>query len=90
MMFDINPDTENVVSAVYKTLSRSILPALLSCSGWGDINPPNPKSETYISYYKTKVMLFMDYLLSEFFIYNCTDDGRHHTYRHGIRKIINM
>lgn len=68
MMFDINPDTENVVSAVYKTLSRSIVPALESCSGWGDINPPNPKSETYIRYYKTKVMLFMDYLQSEFFI----------------------
>ncbi|XP_026319438.1 dynein heavy chain 8, axonemal-like [Hyposmocoma kahamanoa] len=62
MMFDINPETENVVSAVYNSLMRTIVPALQVCSGWGDVNPPNPKSENIIKYYISKVLLFMDYL----------------------------
>lgn len=67
MRFDINPETENIVSAVYNTLMRTIVPALRVCSGWGDVNPPNPKSADIINYYISKVMLFMDYLASEFF-----------------------
>lgn len=67
MMFDLNPETENVVSAVYNTLSRTLIPALRVCSGWGDVNPPNPKSGNIIKYYISKVMLFMDYLASETF-----------------------
>lgn len=66
MMFDINPESENVVSAVYKTLMRTIVPALQACSGWGDINPPNPKSDAIIKYYRSKVMVFIHYLESKF------------------------
>lgn len=66
MMFDINPDSENVVSAIYKTLMRTLVPALQVCSAWGDVNPPNPKSETIIGYYRSKVMFFMNYLASKF------------------------
>lgn len=67
MMFDVNPNTENVVSAIYKTLLNTLVPALKACSGWGDINPPNPKSESIIKHYLSQIMMFIDYLASEFF-----------------------
>lgn len=67
MMFNLDPETQNVVSAAYNTLMRTVIPALQVCTGWGDVNPPNPKSENIIKYYISKVLLFMDYLASEFF-----------------------
>lgn len=69
MSLDVNPETENVVSAIYKIMSRTVVPALQVCSGWGDINPPNPRSETMIKYYISNVMLFMDYLESELYLF---------------------
>ncbi|KAJ8736206.1 hypothetical protein PYW08_006862 [Mythimna loreyi] len=60
--FDINQETDNVVSAVYKTMRRVYVPALQACRGWGSINPPNPNSNDIIKSYIAKIMLFVDYL----------------------------
>ncbi|XP_047042441.1 dynein axonemal heavy chain 8-like [Helicoverpa zea] len=60
--FDINQETENVVSGIYKTLHRVYLPALQVCKGWGHLNPPNPKSDDIVKFYISKIMLFVDYL----------------------------
>ncbi|KAI8438603.1 hypothetical protein MSG28_011048 [Choristoneura fumiferana] len=59
---DIDQQTENIVSAIYKTMDRVYIPALKECKAWGDINPPNPKSQDIIKTYVSKVMLFIDYL----------------------------
>lgn len=63
--FDVNPETDNVVSGIYKTMTRVYLPALKACQGWGDINPPNPNSDDIIKLYISKIMLFVDYLASK-------------------------
>lgn len=68
MVFDINQETENVVSAVFKTLKDVYVPALETCKAWGDINPPNPKSADIIKEYISKIMLFIDYLESKLFL----------------------
>ncbi|XP_028156116.1 dynein heavy chain 8, axonemal [Ostrinia furnacalis] len=60
--FDMSQDTENVVSGIYNTMSRVYIPALQCCKAWGDINPPNPRSEDIIKSYISKIMLFIDYL----------------------------
>ncbi|CAH0592601.1 unnamed protein product [Chrysodeixis includens] len=60
--FDINQETANVVSAVYKTMHRVYVPALKACKAWGDINPPNPFSDEIIRRYILKIMLFVEYL----------------------------
>lgn len=65
VVFDVNPETDNVVSAIYHTMTRVYIPALKVCKGWGDINPPNPNSATIIKTYESKIMLFVDYLASE-------------------------
>lgn len=67
MIFDVNPESENVVSAIFKTMSRVYIPALLACKAWGDINPPNPKSVDIVKEYISKIMLFIDYLESKFY-----------------------
>lgn len=67
VFFDMNQETENVVSGIYKTMSRVYIPALQACKAWGDINPPNPRSEAIIRTYVSKIMLFNDYLASKFF-----------------------
>ena len=69
MQFDINQETENVVSAVYKTMNRVYVPAVQACKGWGHINPPNPKSNEIIKKYISKIMLFVDYLASTYLLY---------------------
>ncbi|KAI8438610.1 hypothetical protein MSG28_011048 [Choristoneura fumiferana] len=58
----MDQQTENIVSAIYKTMDRVYIPALKECKAWGDINPPNPKSQDIIKTYVSKVMLFIDYL----------------------------
>ncbi|XP_060805314.1 dynein axonemal heavy chain 8 [Amyelois transitella] len=62
VFFDMNQETENVVSGIYKTISRVYIPALQVCKAWGDINPPNPRSADIIKSYISKIMLFVDYL----------------------------
>ncbi|PZC81902.1 hypothetical protein B5X24_HaOG211688 [Helicoverpa armigera] len=62
VVFDINPESANVVSGIYNTMTRVYMPALNSCQGWGDINPPNPNSKDIIKTYISKIMLFNDYL----------------------------
>ncbi|KAH9641786.1 hypothetical protein HF086_003912 [Spodoptera exigua] len=62
VVFDVNPETNNVVSAIYHTMRRVYIPALKTCQGWEDINPPNPNSQTIINTYISKIMLFVDYL----------------------------
>lgn len=64
--FDIDQETENVVSAVFKTMMNVYVPALQACKAWGDLNPPNPKSSDIIKEYISKIMLFIDYLESKF------------------------
>lgn len=65
VIFDMNQETENVVSGIYKTMKRVYVPALQACKAWGDLNPPNPKSEDIIKSYISKIMLFIDYLASK-------------------------
>ncbi|KAL4712627.1 hypothetical protein ACJJTC_007924 [Scirpophaga incertulas] len=60
--FNMNPETDNVVSGIYKTMSNIYAPALQVCKAWGDINPPNPRSDDIIRTYVSKIMLFFDYL----------------------------
>ncbi|KAJ2947929.1 hypothetical protein O0L34_g9722 [Tuta absoluta] len=62
MVFNINQETENVVSAVHKSFNRVLISALKTCKAWGDLNPPNPRSEETIKFYISKIMLFLDYL----------------------------
>ncbi|KAJ0182474.1 hypothetical protein K1T71_001843 [Dendrolimus kikuchii] len=62
VMFDMNQETENVVSGIFKTMNRVYVPALQSCKAWGDLNPPNPNSVDIIKAYISKIMLFIDYL----------------------------
>lgn len=62
----MNQETENVVSGIFKTMQRVYVPALQACQAWGDLNPPNPKSKDIIKSYISKIMLFIDYLASEF------------------------
>ncbi|RVE46462.1 hypothetical protein evm_008872 [Chilo suppressalis] len=62
VFFDMNPETENVVSGIFKTMREVYVPALKACKAWGDINPPNPRSEDIIKTYISKIMLFIDYL----------------------------
>ncbi|KAL0851104.1 hypothetical protein ABMA28_006975, partial [Loxostege sticticalis] len=62
VFFDMNQESENVVSGIYKTMNRVYIPALQNCKAWGDINPPNPRSEEIIKFYVSKIMLFIDYL----------------------------
>lgn len=61
----MNQESENVVSGIYKTMNRVYIPALQNCKAWGDINPPNPRSEEIIKFYVSKIMLFIDYLASK-------------------------
>jgi hypothetical protein len=68
VFFDMNPETDNVVSGIYKTMNHVYVPALSVCKAWGDINPPNPKSEDIIKTYVSKIMLFIDYLASKIII----------------------
>lgn len=65
VFLDVDQQTENIVSAIYKTMNRVYIPALKECKAWGDINPPNPKSQDIIKSYISKVMLFIDYLASK-------------------------
>lgn len=65
VMFDMNQETENVVSGIYKTMNRVYVPALQACKAWGDLNPPNPNSLDIIKAYISKIMLFIDYLASK-------------------------
>ncbi|KAJ8736205.1 hypothetical protein PYW08_006861 [Mythimna loreyi] len=62
VLFDINQETDNVVSGICKTMQRVYIPALKMCRGWGDINPPNPNSSDIIRTYVSKFVLFVDYL----------------------------
>ncbi|CAK1540075.1 unnamed protein product [Leptosia nina] len=62
VFFDMNQETENVVSGIYRTMKRVYVPALNMCKAWGDINPPNPRSAEIINTYISKIMLFSDYL----------------------------
>lgn len=62
MLLDINQETENVVSSIYKIMKRAYIPALKACQGWGRLNPPNPKSEESIKSYISKIMMFVKYL----------------------------
>ncbi|XP_034837309.1 dynein axonemal heavy chain 8 [Maniola hyperantus] len=62
VLFDMNQDTENVVSGIFKTLKRVHVPAIRACQAWGDLNPPNPKSDDIIKAYISRIMLFLDYL----------------------------
>ncbi|XP_075973556.1 dynein heavy chain 8, axonemal kl-3 [Anticarsia gemmatalis] len=62
VLFDVNQDTENIVSGIFRTMQSVYIPALNACRAWGDINPPNPKSQDTIKYYISKIMLFVDYL----------------------------
>lgn len=62
----MNQETENVVSAIYKTMSRVYIQALTVCKAWGDLNPPNPNSTDITKSYISKIMLFIDYLASKF------------------------
>lgn len=64
-MIDMRKDTDNIVSGIYNTLERVFLASLEQCKGWGDLNPPNPKSEEIINFYISKIKLFIDYLASE-------------------------
>ncbi|XP_037867099.1 dynein axonemal heavy chain 8 isoform X4 [Bombyx mori] len=59
---DMNQETENVVSGIFKTMDRVYIPAIKCCKAWGDLNPPKPNSEDIIKTYISKVMLFIDYL----------------------------
>ncbi|CAB3256562.1 unnamed protein product [Arctia plantaginis] len=61
-LIDMRKETDNIVSGLYKTLERIFLASLEQCKGWGDLNPPNPKSEEMIKYYISKIKLFIDYL----------------------------
>ncbi|KAJ8735702.1 hypothetical protein PYW07_007322 [Mythimna separata] len=61
-LIDMNQETDNVVSGICKTMQRVYIPALKTCRGWGDINPPNPHSTDIINTYISKLMLFVDYL----------------------------
>lgn len=63
----MDQETENVVSAIFKTMKRVYVPALNACRAWGDVNPPNPRSEDIIKSYVSKIMLFIDYLASKIF-----------------------
>lgn len=63
----MNQETENVVSGIFKTMNRVYVPALQVCKAWGDINPPNPRSQDIIKTYISKIMLFIDYLESKLF-----------------------
>ncbi|XP_045484350.1 dynein axonemal heavy chain 8 [Pieris rapae] len=62
VFFDMNQESENVVSGIYRTMKRVYLPALNVCKAWGDLNPPNPRSSEIINTYISKIMLFTDYL----------------------------
>ncbi|XP_050681188.1 dynein axonemal heavy chain 8 isoform X2 [Leptidea sinapis] len=62
VFFDINQESENIVSGIYNTMKRVYIPALGACRAWGDLNPPNPKSDDIIRTYVSKIMLFNDYL----------------------------
>ncbi|CAH1639832.1 unnamed protein product [Spodoptera littoralis] len=62
MLLDINQETENVVSSIFKIMKRVYIPALQACQGWGCLNPPNPKSQETIKSYISKIMMFVDYL----------------------------
>ncbi|XP_072937033.1 dynein axonemal heavy chain 8 [Epargyreus clarus] len=62
VLFDMNQETENVVSGIFKTLQRVYIPALQACKAWGDLNPPNPRSADTIKTYISKIMIFIDYL----------------------------
>ncbi|XP_022821404.1 dynein heavy chain 8, axonemal-like [Spodoptera litura] len=62
MLLDINQETENVVSSIFKIMKRAYIPALQACQGWGRLNPPNPKSQEIIKSYISKIMMFVDYL----------------------------
>lgn len=64
MPLDINQETENIVSGIFKAMMATYMPALKNCQAWGDINPPNPNSEAIIKYYISKMNLFVDYLAS--------------------------
>lgn len=70
VLFNMDSETENVVSGIFKTMKRAYVPALQKCKAWGDLNPPNPKSVDLIKYYISKFMLFIDYLESkDYFCY---------------------
>lgn len=60
----MNPETDNVVSGICKTMQRVYIPSLKKCQAWGDINPPNPNSDEIIKKYISKIVLFVDYLAS--------------------------
>ncbi|XP_052742928.1 dynein axonemal heavy chain 8 [Bicyclus anynana] len=62
VVFDVNQETENIVSGIFKTLQRVYVPAVKACQAWGDLNPPNPKSADIIKTYISRIMLFIDYL----------------------------
>lgn len=62
----MDPETENVVSGVYKTMKRVYMPALHACKAWGDLNPPNPNSVNIIKTYVSKILLFIKYLESTY------------------------
>ncbi|XP_045497912.1 dynein axonemal heavy chain 8 [Colias croceus] len=62
VFFDMNQESENVVSGIYRTIKRVYIPALNVCKAWGDLNPPNPRSSDIIKTYISKIMLFSDYL----------------------------
>ncbi|KOB75592.1 Dynein heavy chain 8, axonemal [Operophtera brumata] len=66
VFIDMNQETENVVSGIYKTMQSVYIPALQACKAWGDINPPNPNSAAIISFYISRIMLFIDYLATSF------------------------
>ncbi|XP_047526251.1 dynein axonemal heavy chain 8 [Pieris napi] len=62
VFFDMNQESENVVSGIFRTMKRVYVPALNVCKAWGDLNPPNPRSAEIINTYISKIMLFTDYL----------------------------
>ncbi|XP_061708954.1 dynein axonemal heavy chain 8 [Cydia pomonella] len=62
VFIDMDQERENVVSGVFKMLTSAYVPALKACKAWGDINPPNPKSDDMIKTYLSRMNLFFDYL----------------------------
>ncbi|KOB72744.1 putative Ciliary dynein heavy chain [Operophtera brumata] len=66
VFIDMNQETENVVSGIYKTMKSVYIPALQACQAWGDINPPNPnKTKTDLdccTRFKINLMLYEDEL----------------------------
>lgn len=69
VLIDMKGPKDNIVSGIFNTMNRVYVPSLKECKAWGDLNPPNPRSQDMIAYYVSKIKLFVDYLESEYGAY---------------------